>query len=174
MSLLLLIPDEAAPRILDAVRNIRTPETVLAAVLNDDGNRAFKAEIVRNVHGLFRLGEEHLAFAKGINAEHWRQIVSRAYYGAYQTSRAVRLHFNGAYSTDVSDHDKLTKLPDGFPGKAKYETELKLFRADRNIADYDHLARPSDLAKTVEQWAALATEFIADARGFLRARGEAL
>lgn len=162
------------PRFLDSVRNARMLQLALHAALDANGRIALAAEISKNVRDLFSLGMEHLEFARAAEKKHWRQIISRAYYAAYNASRAVRLHDEGVYSTDVSDHEKIVKLPATLPNRATYETELKVFRSDRNVADYDHIATIHDLAKTPQEWLTLADEFIHDARTFLTGRGENL
>jgi uncharacterized protein (UPF0332 family) len=149
-------------------------QQALDATLDATGRAALAAEISRNVRDLFRLATDHLEFARATDVKYWRQVVSRAYYSSYNASRALRLHDDGIYSTDISDHDKIGKLPSSLPNRALYEVELKVFRADRNVADYDHLATEFDLAKPLSDWLTLADGLLRDARTYLTGRGETL
>ena len=119
---------------------------------------------------LFVLGEEHYRFAVQIPGKHWRQKISRFYYGAYNVRRAVRLRYDGGYSTDLSDHKK-PDLPDKFPDKNTYEVQIKTLRDDRNLADYDHTADEADLVIALSDAERLVDDFIKDARDFLAAQG---
>jgi hypothetical protein len=153
-------------------KNVRALERALRMFLDTTAQQAFAAEISKHVLELLALGKYHLEFAKLTNATHWRQQISRAYYGSYNCSRAIRLHYDGSYSIEVTDHDKISRLPPGFPNGAKYETELKVFRSERNTADYDHRAQVSDLIKPPTEWLNLADDFVRDSVAYLRSRGE--
>jgi hypothetical protein len=159
-----------SPHILLLTKNVGELKRELASVLSKKSARAFDAEVKENVAQLFALGVHHFEFARSTPAVHWRQVVSRAYYGAYGVSRAVRLAVAGHYSREVKDHDKVGDLPDGFPDQNTYANRLRLLRDDRNLCDYDHTAAEADLALTVPDTLALVGALFAHARAYLKAR----
>ncbi len=131
-------------------------------------------EIHKNTKELFELGEEHYNFAKQTAKVHWRQRISRFYYGAYNVRRAVQLCYKGIYSTDSSDHKKISELPDSFRNIDTYKNKLKTLRDDRNLADYDHSVSENELVFTQEEYEQLVTNFINDAHTFLQQQGVSL
>ena len=62
---------------------------------------------------MFDLGLSHFRFGKSLNNTHWRQRVSRFYYGAYNGSKAIRYLVNGAHSTDSNYARKLVTVISG-------------------------------------------------------------
>src|SRR4051812_16045429 len=90
----------------------------LGGVLSTVELDKLRQEYLANVVGLFRLGEAHFSFAKGVAASQWRQRVSRFYYGAYNVRRAVPLKHDGPFATDVSDHKNIDEIPDKLPNAA--------------------------------------------------------
>ena len=160
-----------SPHILIASGNARRMIANLKAVLDQTGLLALEAELRRNVASLFALGQHHLDFANATAQTHWRQRVSRAYYGAYNIRRAVMLELDGTYATDVSDHKKVESLPQNFPDRETYVRRLKDLRDDRNMADYDHDAAEADLVVGQNDAIALGKKLAADARQYLVARG---
>jgi hypothetical protein len=159
-----------SPHILLLNKNVAELKRELASVLSKKSSLAFDAEIKANVVQLFSLGEHHFEFGKTIPTHHWRQIVSRSYYGAYSVSKAVRLAVRGQYSRDVKDHEKIGDLPDDFPDKNTYANRLRLLRDDRNLCDYDHTAVEADLGIGSTDSLTLVGDFVQDARAYLRAR----
>lgn len=160
-----------SPHILLAASNPRRLVDNIEHLLSKRSVDALNREIKNNVIGLFRLGEEHYTFAAGLPGSSWRQIISRAYYGAYNVARSVRLHHSGAYSTDSSDHKKIEELPKGFPNQNTYTNRLSMLREDRNLCDYDHSVVETDLVFTVPEALRLVQGFVADSRTFLRNNG---
>jgi uncharacterized protein (UPF0332 family) len=133
---------------------------------------AIEAEVQRNVVQLIRLGQAHLRFAGRVEGQNmWRQRVSRAYYCAYSVSRAVRLAVHGVYSTDPGDHKKLGDLPADFSDVPRWQDLLTKFRADRNLADYDHTITEAALEMRSNAYLKVAEEFLAVAKQYLKARG---
>ncbi len=125
----------------------------------------------RNVAQLFALGEDHHSFAVAItNAEHWRQKISRLYYGAYNVRRAINLKNNGSYSTDSSDHKDIEQIPE-IANRESHISNLRNLREDRNLADYHHLATVADLIIMPDDAVSFTTQFIVDCRQFLRGKG---
>ena len=159
-----------SPHILLLNKNVVELKRELGAVLSKKSMRGLELEIGKNVAQLFALGEGHFDFAAPVSAVHWRQIVSRSYYGAYLVSRAIRLAVTGHYSRESKDHEKIGDLPDDFPDRSTYANRLRLLHDDRKLCDYDHTALEADLATSRAETVALVREFIAHARQYLRAR----
>lgn len=159
------------PHLLRASGNVRMMKENLVNVISRNALSAIQAEINRNVVQLFTLGQSHYNFAVRQNNRTWRQKVSRLYYAAYNVSRAVRLCEHGEFSTEVADHKKVESLPDGFPNKNSYANRLGILRDDRNTCDYDHTSSIGGLITTVPDAIALVTEFLRDARTYLRGKG---
>ena len=159
-----------SPHILLLNKNVVELKRELARVLSKKSSRAFDAEVKENVVQLFDLGEGHFEFARAIPALHWRQVVSRCYYGAYSVSKAVRLAVRGQYSQEVKDHEKVGDLPDDFTDKNTYANRLRLLRDDRNLCDYDHTTVEADLGLSSADTLTLVGNFVLHARAYLRAR----
>jgi hypothetical protein len=160
-----------SPHLLLAASNCRKMLENLRGVLDANACVAIEQEINRNVVGLFQLGEDHVRFAKAANRIDWRQKISRLYYGAYNVRRAVQLHTDGGYKTDVSDHKNINEFPLQFPNSSTYKVQLVTLRDDRNLSDYSHDVSEADLILSVSDAEKLVTAFIADARRFLNSRG---
>ncbi len=144
----------------------------LDGILSDHELSKIRKALQENVKQLFRLSEGHLRFAATVSGRvSWRQRVSRAYYSCYCASRAVRLAKNGFYDTDPSDHKRIGNLPDDFPSKAIWEDLLTKFRADRNLADYDHTVGESALELKSLEYLDKAERFLRESRSYLRGRG---
>jgi hypothetical protein len=163
-----------SPHILLAGRNARQVKTNLSHILDAAGQAAIEQEIVVNATQLFRLGETHYTFARRLAPPDWRQVVSRAYYGAYNICRSVRFFHSGEYSTDAKDHHKFDQLPEDFPQRSTYSNQLAILREDRNLCDYDHTASEADLVIGRRDALILVEQFIADANTYLAARGLAV
>jgi hypothetical protein len=159
------------PSILLASSNCQKLLRNVAHILDAPAIDRLSREIEKNVVALFDLGEDHLAFARGIPAKHWRQRVSRLYYAALNIKRGVTLHYSGDFSTDVSDHKNIGDLPKGFPNANMYATRLENLRDDRNIADYSHLSSEADLVLPASEAEKMVADFQKEARAYLAARG---
>ena len=158
------------PHILLLNKNVVELKRQLAGILSTKSARTFDATIRKNVFQLFKLGEQHYMFARGIAASHWRQVVSRSYYAAYNVSKAIRLAVAGHYSQEVRDHEKVGELPDDFPDKNTYANKLRLLRDDRNLCDYDHTVAQADLGSTSADTLRLVERFIDHGKRYLNAR----
>ncbi|WP_144058187.1 hypothetical protein [Novipirellula maiorica] len=156
------------------VLNLNPHKTMrcLAGILTPAEISKIQDEINANAIQLMRLADAHLRFAKSASGQlSWRQRVSRGYYSCYSASKAVRLAVQGTYDTDVKDHKQIGDLPAGFPNRQTWKDLLTKFRADRNIADYDHSETENALELPSTQYLDEATAFIAEAKAFLRDRG---
>jgi hypothetical protein len=159
------------PHLLRAGANVRKLKDNLVNVVDVGAISAIEKEICLNAAQLYALGRSHYNFAIRQNNRSWRQKVSRLYYGAYNVSRAIRLCVNGEYSIDSSDHRKIEILPDDFPNKNRYANRLGVLRDDRNLCDYDHTAKLTDLIVGVNDATELVQQFLNDAQSYLKRRG---
>lgn len=162
------------PHLFNAGSNPMKVIRNLAGILSAAELDKIRQEIVANAVGLFRLGENHYTFACGLPPAHWRQRVSRFYYGAYNIRRAVALKHDGSFSTDSSDHKNVDSIPNALANASVYKSKLTNLRDDRNLADYNHLAIETDLLIPVADCEILVTEFLRDAKAYLIAEGVAL
>jgi len=160
-----------SPHLLKIRGNAREVKDNLSVILDNDSVELIEKEIRRNVKLLFKLGHNHYLFAVKQPTTHWRQCISRLYYGAYNVSRSVRLYVSGEYSTDVKDHGKFNRLPEDFPSKDRFANQLSVLREDRNLCDYDHTAKASDLVISRKDAIDLVSEFISVAREYLAVKG---
>lgn len=143
----------------------------LKGIVSEAELNKIEEELKKHIKKLVRLGEAHLRYANNLNgAGSWRQRVSRAYYACYSLSKAIRLAEDGIYSTDSSDHKKIGSLPNDFDDKPTWENKLTQFRADRNIADYDHSATEKELEVTSGTYLSDATLFTKKAKEYLKGK----
>lgn len=159
------------PHLLLAAGNSHKLRQNLTGILDAAGLALIDKEITSNVVGLFHLGELHFDFSQTLSKQHWRQRISRLYYGAYNVTRSLRFAYEGHYSQESTDHKKVAILPKDFPTTATYENKLSALRDDRNLCDYDHTAEEMDLVIPVKDADALVKQLVADARGYLNGRG---
>ncbi|UYG04380.1 hypothetical protein OCT51_03210 [Halomonas sp. LR3S48] len=145
--------------------------SVLTGVVSSDSVVMLEKEIERHVVSLCALADDHLSLAISVPSTRWRQKISRAYYCAYNTRRAVELYVSGVYNTDSSDHKNVHKLPDDFPEKETRVARLRDLREDRNSADYDHAVVESLLLIQPAEAVSFAKKFLDDAKTYLEARG---
>jgi len=129
------------------------------------------AELDRNVRQLFQLGKSHFSFAQGLGDKDWRQKISRLYYAAYNVRRAVALKNSGAFSTESGDHQKVDQLPDNMDNRESHLTNLRNLREDRNLSDYNHEAKVTDLVLNPGDALNFVTQFLADSAKFLKDQG---
>lgn len=132
------------------------------------------SELHRNVRQALKLSEIHLRFAQQTKTSGkgaWRHIVSRGYYCCYCASRAARLAKTGVFSTESDDHKKIGDLPDAFPDRNTWADLLTKFRADRNLADYDHRVGANKLEYRPHEYLAKANDFLKQTREYLRGEG---
>jgi uncharacterized protein (UPF0332 family) len=88
----------------------------------------------------FRLAEEHLAEGKTLDPTTCpRAVYSRAYYAAYNASKAARYIKQGSVSLKGDDHGRAaTDLPGDFPDVVKWARTLVELYEHRLRADYDN------------------------------------
>ena len=113
----------------------------------------------------FKLGEEHLAEAKQLaQIGSVRGTCSRAYYAAYNASKAIRYLNNGFVSLKGDDHARASsELPDDFPDAATWSEKLSRLYELRLWADYDNWTT------TIASLSSETTKAITDAEAFIGA-----
>lgn len=135
---------------------------------------AYDARVGEALKRWHLLARNHLATARALAAHprRWRSTVSRAYYAAYNASRAVRLSVYGRVHRGGKDHRTVGELPDDFPERDQWASFLDQLRYERERCDYDPGSdvraslsdRPAGMVERV-------AEFVAQARQYLGARG---
>jgi hypothetical protein len=159
-----------SPHIL-LIGNPYSTITNLKGILIEEELEKIRIAVKKEVQLLYILGQDHFQFAKSISHAVWRQKVSRLYYAAYNTRRAVQLQDSGEYSTDVSDHKDIDNLPQNLNKKTIHGSMLKQLRDDRNLADYSHLGRAEDLFATTQELEEMVEDFLGDCKSYLIAAG---
>jgi uncharacterized protein (UPF0332 family) len=159
------------PHVLLASSNPQMLARNLAGILSKRQISKINAAVSIEVKRLFELGEVHFEFARSTEGRHWRQKISRLYYGAYNARRALILCVKGEFSTDSKDHQAVDQLPKNFQNNATYAIKLKNLREDRNLSDYSHLANEADLILPVLEAQAVVSDFFRDVKEFLQGRG---
>jgi HEPN domain-containing protein len=117
----------------------------------------------------FELGRLNHADALAVDPDvHPRCAYSRAYYAAYNASKAVRYVVQGAVSLKGDDHRKVADLPDSFPDVDLWTSKLPQLYEHRLRADYDNWSNT-----TVENILP-AKDCVESAGGFLKVAAEFL
>jgi uncharacterized protein (UPF0332 family) len=120
----------------------------------------------------FGLAEEHLRDARqSQGSKSPRSAYSRAYYAAYNASKAVRFMHKGMVSLHGDDHAKANELPDDFADSPKWSKTITDLYADRLRADYDNWDdTTTSFARPPNDAIALAEEFLSIAREYLKTK----
>ena len=121
----------------------------------------------------FRLGEAHLSEARAlIKAAVPRATLSRAYYAAYNASKAARYLVQGFVSLKGDDHGKAsTELPSDFPDVANWARRMTTLYENRLRADYDNWSNTtSQFSLTPDAAIREAEDFIQEVRGYLNTK----
>ena len=117
----------------------------------------------------FRLAETHLAEGDlALAAGCTRTIFSRAYYAAYNASKAVRYIAQGAVSLKADDHQRAAELPSTFPDYARWGRRITTLYENRLRADYDNWSTTAaDFSLTPNAAAQEAAAFLTESRKYL-------
>lgn len=151
--------------------NARSVRTKLTGVVDQNALDAIEAEITAQCESLFQLALNHYRMASECANHQWRHRISRRYYASYSCSKSVRYMSDGTISTEVKDHARIARLPADFGQRSRFETDLDVLREDRNMCDYDHLARVPDLNFTVVEVDHLVGDFLREGQIWLKSRG---
>jgi isoleucyl-tRNA synthetase len=118
------------------------------------------------------LGVIHLHEAtRAVETASRRSAYSRAYYAAYNASKAVRYLASGFVSLKGDDHSKAAELPDDFPEVDRWANEITQLYAHRLRADYDNWDT-TEAAQTLtpERCRDIAAAFVEAARIFIASK----
>lgn len=131
------------------------------------------AEYARHVAKCwYRLAESHLddaQKARAVNCE--RATFSRAYYAAYNASKAIRYLVNGAVSLKADDHQKAPELPDDFPTPDVWSEKITKLYENRLLADYDNWSTTaSEHSMTQDQALNAARDLLHETRNYLNSK----
>jgi hypothetical protein len=97
-----------------------------------------------------------------------RAVYSRAYYAAYNASKAVRYVVRGFVSLRGDDHKKVAELPGSFPAVDAWTAKLPQLYEHRLRADYDNWSdTPRENFLSPGECLAAAATFLKDAEQFL-------
>ena len=119
----------------------------------------------------FDLARMHFVDASAVDASvNPRSVYSRAYYAAYNASKAVRYVVFGFVSLKGDDHKKVAVLPGNFPDVDYWVSQLPLLYEHRLRADYDNWSdTDSENVLAPGGCLALAADFLNAAEQFLLA-----
>jgi hypothetical protein len=118
----------------------------------------------------FRLAQEHLLEAQAANgASCGRTAYSRAYYAAYNASKAMRYMVNGAVSLRGDDHGRAAvDLPTDMVDMAAWSQNITILYEHRLRADYDNWQdSASQNTLSPVQAVQIADDFVKVAKGYL-------
>jgi hypothetical protein len=130
----------------------------------------FDSAVVEVVTSWFKLAREHAEELNKLDPNDVpRAVYSRAYYAAYNASKAVRYMSLGIVSLKGDDHRKVSELPDSFPSVDTWARDLQVMYQHRLRSDYDNWSQTSaeHTLKPIE-CAVLAHDFINVCSAFLR------
>ena len=102
-----------------------------------------------------------------------RAAYSRAYYAAYNASKAVRYHVYGFVSLKGDDHQAAPELPDDFPDVDQWGKLVATLYEHRLRADYDnwsntaseHTLAPDDCISHAGQFLVGCRQYLLDKYG---------
>lgn len=119
-----------------------------------------------------KLAETHLREAKrALRAQSTRATYSRAYYAAYNASKAIRYIASGFVSLKADDHQKASELPGDFPNPAIWSPSITKLYEQRLRADYDNWSRRKSFFTMKRAEAVkVATHFLRLCKKYLRDR----
>ena len=147
-------------RFLKRVQNHQS----MSAILDEFGGRDRQTlwfHAVAVARCWFRVGREHLEDARdAAGRRRIRSTYSRAYYAAYNASKALRYLAYGSVSLKGDDHRLVGKLPDAFPDVDAWAARLTELYQHRLRADYDGWSyteremtlRLDDVVQTAEEF----------------------
>lgn len=118
------------------------------------------------------LAEVHLREAESaVTSGCLRSAYSRAYYAAYNASKAVRYLVSGFVSLRADDHKKAQDLPDDFPHVDRFARLITDLYSDRLLADYDNWGSTgSNFTMNARQSVTLASEFLSVAALYINGK----
>lgn len=157
--------------LFSTISNPRKIVSALTGIVDQSAIDSIELEIRRHSQMMFDLSLKHFRVAERLGTPDWRQKVSRAYYASYNCSKMLRYFVDGYHSKEVSDHKKIGDIPSDFPGRSIFFNRLQIMREDRNLCDYDHDARATDLSIGVSDSIELSRSFIRSSKQYVGGRG---
>ncbi len=129
------------------------------------------AAVVDVIKCWFSLARQHAEELGKLDPEQLpRAVYSRAYYVAYNASKAVRYTSRGIVSLLGDDHRKVSDLPDSFPEVDTWGRNLQLMYQHRLRADYDnwaqtsteHTLQPNECVELAREFLVVCEKFLSD------------
>ncbi|MBI4908226.1 MAG: hypothetical protein HY820_31660 [Acidobacteria bacterium] len=154
---------------LELLRNHAEFKTTLTSLSMRNDLRTLDAHVHAVARRWFELARAHYTEALGMDpSSSPRSVYSRAYYAAYNASKAVRYVVRGFVSLRGDDHKKVAELPDSFPDVDSWVAKLPQLYEHRLRADYDNWSDSLlENQLTPPECLAAAKAFIEVAEGFL-------
>ncbi len=155
-------------RALELLKNHAEFKATLVSLTMNGDLPILESHVYAVARKWFELARMHHADAFAVDARtNPRSVYSRAYYAAYNASKAVRYVVRGSVSLRGDDHKKVADLPGNFPDVDSWVSNLPLLYEHRLRADYDNwsgtaaenvlepvdcLAMASDFLKVAERF----------------------
>ena len=155
--------------VIERVKNHGEFKATLVSLTMTGDLPALEAQVSAVGRRWFQLARMHHADASAVDPTlSPRSVYSRAYYSAYNASKAVRYIVQGFVSLRGDDHQKVANLPDTFPDVDAWSAKLPLLYEHRLRADYDNWTNtPSENQLSASECLDAAGEFLAVAEQFL-------
>jgi hypothetical protein len=135
-------------RALDLLRNHAEFKATLVSLTMNRDLTVLEQHVHTVARRWFELARVHYGDASAASATaNPRSVYSRAYYAAYNASKAVRYVVRGSVSLKGDDHRKVADLPDKFPDVDSWTSQLPLLYERLSLfvvlehrlrADYDN------------------------------------
>lgn len=156
-------------RLLKLVKNHGEFQRILTELAMTSDLGGFEKLVSEVALCWLRLGIEHREDARAcLVARRERASVSRAYYAAYNASKAVRYRVTGIISLKGDDHQKVSELPDDFNNVTTWARILTTLYEHRLRSDYDNWSQtPAEQTLTASDCVDHADGFITDCRTYL-------
>ncbi len=159
-------------RALELLKNHAEFKAILVSLTMSSDIGVLESHVHAVARKWFELGRLHLLDASAVDTKvNSRSVYSRAYYAAYNASKAVRYVVHGSVSLRGDDHKKVADLPASFPDVDSWVSRLPLLYEHRLRADYDNWSdTASENILAPEDCLAAAAEFLKAAEQFLLAK----
>lgn len=126
-------------RALELLKNHAEFKATLVSLTMNGDLPILESHVYAVARRWFELARMHYADASAVDAGvNPRSVYSRAYYAAYNASKAVRHVVRGFVSLRGDDHKKVADLPGNFPDVNAWVSKLPLLYEHRLRADYDN------------------------------------
>lgn len=158
-------------RALELLRNHAEFKATLVSLTMNADLPTLESHVSAVARKWFELARMHYADASAADARaNPRSVYSRAYYAAYNASKAVRYVVRGFVSLRGDDHKKVAELPGSFPDVDSWVSKLPLLYEHRLRADYDNWSgTAAENVLAPAECLAIAGDFLNAAEQFLSA-----